>query len=168
MKTFRCFVIVAAWCLLSTAVMAADHHHDLMAEVTTFGDAITKAVLAQDVDTMLSMYTDDVISLPNYGPRMDGKEEMKKHHAQMAAMGMKITAFESKPTEVWEAGDQVIEIGTYHITMTMGEMPAPIEDKGKYVTVYVRDENGDLKVKVETWNTDMNPMAMGAPGGSHE
>ena len=166
MSVFRCFLVVLVLLALPTVAMA--DHHELMQEVKTFGEAVTKAMLAEDVDSMLNMYTDDAISLPNFGPRMDGKEEMKKHHEQMAAMGMKITSFDSEPTEVWQAGDQVIEVGTYHITMTMGDAPAPIEDKGKYVTVYVRDKSGALKIKVETWNTDMNPMAMGDSGHSHE
>jgi hypothetical protein len=41
-----------------------------------------------------------------------------------------------------------------------------ISDKGKYLTIYERDANGSLKIKVETWNTDLNPMQMG--GGEHE
>ena len=43
-------------------------------------------------------------------------------------------------------------------------MPGPIEDKGKYMTVYVREKNGSLKIKAEIWNTDVNPMQMGGIG----
>ena len=47
---------------------------------------------------------------------------------------------------------------------TMPGMTETIRDTGKYMTVYVRDADGALKIKVETWNTDMNPMEMGAQG----
>ena len=112
------------------------------------------------VDFMLGMYAEDAISLPNYGPRMDGIEAFRQNHEQMAAAGMKIHSFESTPTEAWEAGDQVIEIGTYEIELEMAGMPGPITDHGKYLTIYVRHADGALKIKAETWNTDVNPMAM--------
>jgi hypothetical protein len=43
----------------------------------------------------------------------------------------------------------------------MAGMPGEIEDAGKYLTIYERDADGALKIKVETWNTDVNPMMMG-------
>jgi ketosteroid isomerase-like protein len=142
----------------------AAHHEDaLMKEVTALGDALTKALLVDDIETMLGMYAEDAISLPNFSPRMDGLAEFKAHHDQMAAAGMKITSFESEPSDVWECGKQVIEIGAYTISLAMPGAPQPITDKGKYMTVYARQSDGSLKIKVETWNTDMNPMEMGGP-----
>ncbi len=163
MRGVRC--LVAAVAILGLAgVAAADSHGDLMAEVKAIGDSLSDAMMNNDVDTMLAMYTEDAISLPNYGPRMQGIEAFKQHHAQMSGAGMKINSFESQPTEVWAAGDHVIEIGTFEINLDMPGMPG-IEDKGKYMTVYVRDADGNLKIKAETWNTDMNPMEMGMMGG---
>jgi hypothetical protein len=52
----------------------------------------------------------------------------------------------------------VIEIGNFKIELDMPGMPG-IKDQGKYMTVYVR-EGGSLKIKAETWNTDMNAMQM--------
>jgi ketosteroid isomerase-like protein len=135
-----------------------------MIEVTAIGDVLAKALVENDIEFMLGMYTEDAISLPNYGPRMDGLDEFRANHDEMAAAGMKVTAFASDPTEVWKAGNHVIEIGTYTIALEIPGMPGMVEDKGKYMTVYIRDANGDLKIKAETWNTDMNPMEMGAPG----
>jgi len=149
---------------LVSVVTAGHHENDLKKEVAAIGDTISKAMVASDFETTLGLYADDAISLPNYGPRMQGKDAFKKHHEQMSASGMKVNSFESEPTDVWAAGDQVIEIGVYKISMDMPGMPG-IEDKGKYMTVYVRDKKGNLKIKAETWNTDMNPMA--GMGGDH-
>jgi ketosteroid isomerase-like protein len=91
---------------------------------------------------------------------------MRQNHEQMTAAGMKIHTFTSDPTDVWECGNQVIEIGTYAISLTPPGMPTPIEDKGKYMTVYVREAGGALKIKAETWNTDVDPMAMAMTTGS--
>jgi ketosteroid isomerase-like protein len=140
----------------------------LMDEVATIGNALAKAMVEGDDEFMLGLYADDAISLPNYGPRMQGIEAFKKHHAEMAAAGMKILAFDSQPTEVWGCGDQVIEIGWFKIELEMPGMPGPITDKGKYMTVYARDADGMLKIKAETWNTDMNPMEMAKGEHKHD
>ena len=161
MRAFR-YLVVGLFVLgLAAPVQAAHSEEALMKEVTALGDALTKALLADDVETMLGMYAEDAISLPNFSPRMDGLAEFKAHHEQMAAAGIKIRSFESEPTDVWECGNQVIEIGKYTIALEMPGMPQPITDKGKYMTVYLRTADGSLKIKAETWNTDMNPMEMG-------
>ncbi len=163
-----CFLAVSCAFLAAVAAVAEQHEGGLMAEVEAFGDAIEKAMLAEDVETMLAMYADDAISLPNYGPRMDGVEAFRQHHEQMSGMGMKILSFSSDPSDVWSCGDQVIEIGTFEIELEMPGAPGPIDDHGKYMTVYVRDADGNLKIKAETWNTDVNPMEMmGGPGHDH-
>jgi hypothetical protein len=56
------------------------------------------------------------------------------------------------------------EIGSFVITLEMPGAPAPITDKGKYMTVYVRGADGKLKIKAEIWNTDVNPMEMMGDG----
>jgi ketosteroid isomerase-like protein len=34
-----------------------------------------------------------------------------------------------------------------------------MEDHGKYLTVWEKQKDGSLKVKVETWNSDVDPMS---------
>ena len=165
MRAFRCFVVTLFVFGMATAASADRDEDSLMKEVEALGDALTKALLEDDIESMLGMYAEDAISLPNYGPRMDGKDAFRRNHDQMAAAGMKIRSFTSDPTDVWGTGNQVIEIGTFTIALDMPGMPETIRDKGKYMTVYVRDADGSLKIKAETWNTDMNPMEMGGAHG---
>ena len=82
-------------------------------------------------------------------------------------MGMKVTKFTLESVDIIDGEKFVIDIGKYSLTMTMKGMPAPIEDAGKYVTVYEKQEDGSLKVKVETWNADNNPMENMAAGEAH-
>ena len=163
MRLSRCVLV----CVLVLGLATVASAEDLMKEVEAIGEALTEALLANDVDTMLTMYADDAISLPNYGPRMQGMEAFRQHHEQMSAAGMKIVSFTSDPIDVWGCGDQVIEIGTFEISLDYG-MPDPIEDRGKYMTVYVRGADGSLKIKAETWNTDMNPMEQMGGGHGHD
>ncbi len=163
MRALR-FVAVILLVLVMAAVAAADHHEKqaaLMQEVTAIGDDLARAMVEKDVDRMMAMYAPDAISLPNYSPRMQGLDAFRESHAQMEAAGMNVLSFESEPTDVWQAGDQVIEIGKFEIALEMAGMPGTINDAGKYLTIYERDAEGALKIKVETWNTDVNPMMMG-------
>ncbi len=164
MRALRCVVASFLISALPAVALAAQPNVKLMKEVKAFGDVLEAMLLEDDMETMFGFYADDVISLQNYGPRLDGVAALRKHHDEMTAAGMKITSFISDPTEAWECGNQVIEIGTFAIGMTMPGMTEAFRDTGKYMTVYVRDADGALKIKVETWNTDMNPMEMGAPG----
>ena len=171
MRVIRCLVAVVLLFGLAAGASAEHHESDLIKELTAIGDGISKAMVENDVEHLLSLYAEDAISLPNYGVRMEGMEAFRESHEQMTASGMKVTSFESEPTDAWAIGDHVIEIGTFDIELDMAGMP--IKDRGKYVTVYQRDAEGELKIKVETWNTDMNPMEMmsgmgGPPSGSQE
>ena len=157
MKAFRCVVLSVV--ALGFAIVAPADHHELIEEVRALDDALEEAVLADDIDSMLAVYAEDPISLPNRSPRMDGIEAIR---ASLEAGGVKFLSIETDPTDVWEAGDHVIAIGWYKISLQPPGMPTPIDDKGKFLTVYVRQEDGSLKVKAEITNTDMDLMAMGS------
>ncbi len=164
MRLGRVVMLACLFVGLAAGAAAGEAQGTLMEEVEAFGDQIEKAMLADDFDAMLVMYADDAISLPNYGPRLEGIDDFKRHHEETAGSGMKVTSFSSEPIDVWTCGDQIIEIGSFEMTLEVNGMPAPVQDKGKYLTVYVRDSDGALKIKVETWNTDMDPTAMAGGG----
>jgi len=122
-------VVLVVFLVLSVAVVvsAGKSEEKLMKEVTAIGDSISKAMVEDDFEFLLGLYTEDAISLPNYGPRMEGLDTFREHHEQMAGSGMKVTSFESAPTEAWECGKQVIAIGTFTIALEMPGMPKPIQ-----------------------------------------
>jgi len=42
----------------------------------------------------------------------------------------------------------------------MPNMDKPMDDYGKYLTVWEKQKDGSLKIKIETWNSDVDPMSM--------
>jgi ketosteroid isomerase-like protein len=52
----------------------------------------------------------------------------------------------------------IIEVGAYKMNFTMTGMEGPMYDNGKYLTIWEKQKDGSLKIKYETWNTDMNPV----------
>jgi ketosteroid isomerase-like protein len=96
--------------------------------------------------------------MPSYEPMLKGIEACKQSYKKMNESGMKMTAFKSTVTDIMQSGNFIVDIGSYEITMTMPQMgDMPWTDNGKYMTIWEMQDDGSLKIKVETWNTDVNP-----------
>lgn len=114
------------------------------------------------MDTTLAQYASDAISMPNNGPMLRGKAAIKDYYGKMMSMGMTFSDVKFTTVEVSAGGQYVYEVGTYAMTMNMPNMGS-MTDQGKYLTVYEREGEGSLKIKVETWNTDVMPPTMEPP-----
>ncbi len=107
-------------------------------------------------DTTLADYTDDAVSMPNFGPMAKGKKGIREEYGKMMGSGIKFTKVDFTTTDIQVSGEYAYEIGTYTMTFEMPSM-AQMTDEGKYVTVYQRAKDGSWKIKVETWNTNREP-----------
>ncbi len=134
-------------------------------KIEAMNKEMVKNMLAGNQEKLLSMYTSDAVSLPSYEPMRDGLPAIKKANEDMAKSGVKITSFEPAIVKVLVSGNMVTEIGTYKITVTMPGVEKPMDDHGKYLTVWEKQNDGSLKVKIETWNSDVNPGMMGGDVG---
>jgi len=150
--------------LFITSIISAG---DLEDKIGKINREIEEYIIEGNVEAQMKYYTDDAYSLPNFSPMMHGKDEFLAAHKQGEAMGIKVTNFKMESIDIIDGENFVIDIGKYSLTMTMKGMPDPIEDAGKYVTVYEKQGDGSLKVKVETWNADTNPMAGMSGEGEH-
>ncbi len=126
---------------------------EIKSQITEMNNKMAKDMMAGDYLSSLEMYSEDLISLPSYAPMLRGKEAAKAKAEQDMNAPMKMTNFELETTDVMLAGEFVIEIGTYSLTMEMPMMPDGMEDTGKYMTVYEFQKDGSLKIKVDTWNS---------------
>jgi ketosteroid isomerase-like protein len=131
-------------------------------EVVAFNDKVEKEMVAGIVDTTMSQYTDDAVSMPNNGPMLKGKAAIKEYFSKMMSMGVKFTAVDFTNTDLAAGGPYVYDIGTYAMTFQIRGMPE-FTDHGKYMTIFERVADGSLKIKAETWNTNTE-MPMHAPG----
>lgn len=142
---------------VSSFLFAQDDMADVKAQIDEMNEAFEEAMLSNNYEALLSQYTDDAISMPSYEPMINGMDAIKASMMKGKNSGMKMTKFDLTTTDVFESGDLVVEIGKYDLTLKMPQMPEPVDDHGKYLTIYEKQDDGTLKVKVETWNTDMNP-----------
>jgi ketosteroid isomerase-like protein len=153
----KLFVTLFVLTLTATLVYAQDTA-ELKEKIQTINNRLAEMMVSGEEEAMWEYYSDDIISMPSYQPMMKGIEACKKASEEMMSSGMKMTAFKSTVTDIMQAGNLVVDIGTYEITMMLPQMgDQPWSDHGKYMTIWEMQDDGSLKVKVETWNTDVNP-----------
>lgn len=141
---------------MAVSGFAQQSARDYQAQIEELNKQMAESVIKGEFNE--NLYTEDAISLPSFEPMLEGKAEIRKATEDMAKTGMKVSEFEPTIVKVIPEGNLITEIGTYRIKFTMPGMEEPMEDKGKYLTIWEKQKDGSLKVKVETWNSDVNPM----------
>lgn len=142
---------------VSSSVAIAQSDAELKAKIEKLNVEMGKAMVSGDTDKSLSFYAKDVISLPSYEPMLNGIDAVKKSNEEMKKAGWKVTGFKVNTFSVTSCNNLIVEIGTYEISFTMKDMDQPMTDVGKYLTIWEKQKDGSLKVKIETWNSDKYP-----------
>jgi ketosteroid isomerase-like protein len=141
----------------------------IRATLDAMSDDLVRATLEGDVETVMSYYTEDSVSMPNYDGILDGSQAIREYQENMQAVGVEFQSMEFTTLDLWKCSDLVYDAGTFEVTLTIPGRPGPVTDKGKYLTVWERQRGGTLKIKREIWNSDVNPWTMAEqPGMSSE
>lgn len=133
---------------------------DYKTKIEALNKEMAKNMVAGQSEKSLDMYTTDAISMPSNEPMHDGLDAIKKATQDMSKTGWKCNSFEPTTVKIIPSGNLITEIGTYKISMSMPGMDKPMDDHGKYVTIWEKQKDGSLKVKVETWNSDVDQSSM--------
>lgn len=142
----------------TTAVFSQQASSAYQAQIDQLNREMAQNMIQGNFVKNLDLYTPDAISLPSYEPMREGINAIRKSAEDMSGSGMKVSSFEQKTTKLLPEGNTVTEIGTYKMTLTVPGSDQPIEDHGKYLTIWEKQSDNSLKIKVETWNSDINPM----------
>ena len=119
--------------------------------------AWVKDVATKDPDKWASYFTDDGSGLYPGGPTLNGKAAVKAAMTPVMADPNFSLTFQSTRSVASKGGDMVYSQGTYVMTMTDPKTKKPITDKGKYLTVYMKQPDGSWKAIADTFNSD-SPM----------
>jgi ketosteroid isomerase-like protein len=158
MKTFLTKTALLSIVFIVSAIFAnAQSDAELKKKIEKLNLEIGAAMVSGDHEKSLSFYSKDVISLPNYQPMLKGIEAVKQSNEEMKKAGWSVTAFKINTHSVMSCNNLITEIGTFEISFTMKGMDQPMTDVGKYLTIWEKQQDGSLKIKIETWNTDKYP-----------
>ena len=116
---------------------------------------LADAIHKEDAAAHSAMYTSDAIVMMQNTPAAKGSDAIRQHIAGMyGAVDVKDAKFTTEDLEV--IGDVAIETGSYSMTVTPTGAK-PMQDKGKYLTVWKRQADGSWKIHRDISNTDLEP-----------
>ena len=111
------------------------------------------AALANDLEAMVSYYTDDAYLLPPNEPVAIGKKAIRESWGRLLGPGV-ATSWTITKVEVARSGDIAYLIGAYALTMKDPE-GKPVVDRGKIMEIWKKREDGKWKAVADTYNTDI-------------
>ncbi len=123
-------------------------------EVADLNADFCKAVANRDLDHVVGFYTADARLLPPNTPMAQGPDAIRAVFQGFLDAGADSLELES--IEVYEDGALVVDVGRYVLSI---QPPGadPIQDHGKYIVVFQRQGDGQLKMVADTFNSDEPP-----------
>jgi ketosteroid isomerase-like protein len=140
---------------------------DPAADAAAIGDAIrakdrafADALVAKDVETMVSQYAPDAILLPPGNPKVEGAQAIRDIFTTWFAQegGPSAATLTSDAITVSSAGDYAHSVGSFTMSGTAPD-GSEYTDQGKYVAVW-KSIDGDWKMTADIWNSDAPPPGM--------
>ncbi len=120
--------------------------------------ALQGAVEAKDVERTANLYMADATLLPVAEPAVVGREAIRQEWAKVFGIPGFQNRARTTRLEVAEGGDLAFTQGTYESAMT-GADGRPTVERGKWVTVWRREADGQWRVATDISNTDSPPPA---------
>jgi uncharacterized protein (TIGR02246 family) len=101
-----------------------------------------------DVDTLASLWTNDIVTLPAGEPALIGKDANRASMVRLRdeSHDLQITDYTLSMNEVKVAGDWAFEWGTYAGTVTPAAGGEPARSAGKVIRVLKKDSDGSWKI----------------------
>lgn len=112
-----------------------------------------EAIMDDDLESFLSLYTDDAIVMPPFMSTINGKNALTVHWHNNMTRGKYIESVNVTTLDIWESGDLIYERGSYQITFVKFENK-PKAVFGSYFTVWVKQKDGTYKMKYDISNLD--------------
>ncbi len=107
-----------------------------------------------DAGAAAATYTDDAILMPPNQSPIEGKQAIGKGLAELSSQ-LQLSNLQLSISEVDVQGDTAIVRGTYSSNITVPGMDAPMEDRGKTLSVWKKQADGSWKLHRDIWNSNM-------------
>jgi ketosteroid isomerase-like protein len=118
---------------------------------------------AKDIDKVVAYYASNALVLPSNAPAATTKEAIRAIWKDLLTTPGNKISWKPVKIEAAKSGELAYVTGTYQLTMNDAK-GKPAKEKGKYVEVFKKQNDGSWKVIVDIWNSDL-PAA--APTGKN-
>jgi ketosteroid isomerase-like protein len=123
-------------------------------------DEWSRAAGSRDVDKTISYYTDDAVVMPPNIPTLTGKEPIRSLWKSMLDSPSFSGGWKATKVEVARSGDLAYVSGNYEFN-EKDDGGKPITDKGKFLEVWKKQEDGNWKCVADMFSSDL-PVAAAA------
>jgi uncharacterized protein (TIGR02246 family) len=156
MKPILLLIISAVFVLTFTAChQEADSPPDLTqlkAEIQALSDEWAAALNTRDIKSLMDLYADDAISMPDMNTSLTGKEAILKHQKQEWAQRQSGLTHAFETVDVYAQGNVVTEFGLTTIKDAKGKLAFT----GKYMCLWEK-QDGRYRCIREIYNSDQAP-----------
>lgn len=113
----------------------------------------TDRLLDEDYEGMLELYTDDTIFMPPNQPMIEGKDGLLSFMRAFPP----VSSADFTLDEIDGYGDLAYACGSYSMTLEPEGAPGPVEDRGKFIEIHRRQEDGRWLLARDIFNSDLEP-----------
>jgi uncharacterized protein (TIGR02246 family) len=116
------------------------------------------ALNAGDAQAWVAQFTDDAVQMPPNAPENVGRSKIaswSRAFLDQFRVHFALAVDEVRVLEEW-----AFERGSYSIRLTSKAGGHPMQDIGKYLTIYQRKPGGAWRMARDIWNSNNPPPAM--------
>ncbi len=135
----------------------------LLGQMATITEAMVQAFNDGDLETLLSYYTDDGIRLPDQAKAAIGKDALRELQIRELSENAKIQSFKELDKKTFICGDYVFETGKVVISFSKENTRFLLSDWLNYVTIWNRQPDGSLKIKLDATSPAVIPEGGNIP-----
>jgi uncharacterized protein (TIGR02246 family) len=114
----------------------------------------SKSAESRDVEKLLSFYADDAVVLPAHAAIATTKDSIRNIFRKLLSVPGVALGWKATKVTVAGSGDLAYSTGAYEMT-ALDDSGKSSVDSGKYVAVWKKQADGNWKVAVDIWNTDL-------------
>lgn len=141
---------LAAGVLLAAAsTAAAQSSSDAEAAIRLQSERFSQAYVAEDFDTLIGIYAADGMAAPSGRDFIRGREALRAYWT--VPEGTDVTHHRAVPERIVVDGRHAYDWGRYE--GASGPVGAPRPFDGKYVIVWVLDDDGVWRIAQDMWNS---------------
>jgi len=141
----------------SCGVKPMDNNTEALQSIMELHKKDKQAALDGDLETLLSLFTDDGIAIPADGEIVQGKNELRKMLKQNLALleNYSLVEYIQDFNEIRILGDYAYEWGSYSGKYVLKkDDESEITGSGKIMRILKLDEDGNWKVSRSIWTVD--------------
>ena len=154
-------LVLLTGCSQTPTLPAASRETDV-ASLRRAQELAIEAFVSRNADHMVSSYSADAsVMFPN-APILQG-ENLKTAIRALAADPHFSMQFSTDRVEVAKSGEIGYTRGTYTMTMSAPNTKQVLREKGKYVTIYARQNDGSWKMMEDISNADAPAVPIESP-----